>query len=177
MPLGFSNSSAGPPFFTLRSANSVISSSRIHFERNALQLPVLFQRANELAQIGIGHNIEFNHDQTRIRTAFDHRRQPRHRTRLRSSTRVRRSARDPGRARSPPNWKPPPPRFPGPLGSTLDLSSHESIKEAFAKAGRVDILVNNAAITKDGLALRMKKDDWDTVSPPTSPARFSRFNR
>lgn len=45
----------------------------------------------------------------------------------------------------------------------IDMSSPESIKEAFAKAGKVDILVNNAAITKDGLALRMKKDDWDSV--------------
>ncbi len=46
---------------------------------------------------------------------------------------------------------------------TIDLSSQESIKEAFAKAGPIDILVNNAAVTKDGLALRMKKDDWDAV--------------
>src|SRR6478609_9268087 len=46
---------------------------------------------------------------------------------------------------------------------TLDMSSQESIKAAFAKAGPVDILVNNAAVTKDGLALRMKKDDWDAV--------------
>jgi 3-oxoacyl-[acyl-carrier protein] reductase len=45
----------------------------------------------------------------------------------------------------------------------LDLASPQSIKDAFAKAGKVDILVNNAAITKDGLALRMKKDDWDAV--------------
>jgi 3-oxoacyl-[acyl-carrier protein] reductase len=45
----------------------------------------------------------------------------------------------------------------------LDLASPQSIKDAFAKAGRIDILVNNAAITKDGLALRMKKDDWDAV--------------
>ncbi len=45
----------------------------------------------------------------------------------------------------------------------LDLASPDSIKAAFAKAGRVDILVNNAAVTKDGLALRMKKEDWDTV--------------
>ncbi len=49
----------------------------------------------------------------------------------------------------------------------LDLSSPESIKQAFATAakefGPVTILVNNAGITKDGLALRMKKDDWDTV--------------
>ena len=53
--------------------------------------------------------------------------------------------------------------IPGSSWITLDMSSHESIKEAFAKAGKVDILVNNAAVTKDGLALRMKKDDWDTV--------------
>jgi 3-oxoacyl-[acyl-carrier protein] reductase len=46
---------------------------------------------------------------------------------------------------------------------TIDLSSADSIKEAFAKAGKIDILVNNAAVTKDGLALRMKKDDWDSV--------------
>jgi 3-oxoacyl-[acyl-carrier protein] reductase len=46
---------------------------------------------------------------------------------------------------------------------TIDLSSPDSIKAAFAKAGKIDILVNNAAVTKDGLALRMKKDDWDAV--------------
>jgi len=48
----------------------------------------------------------------------------------------------------------------------IDLASAESIKEAFAATkefGRIDILVNNAAITRDGLALRMKKDDWDAV--------------
>ncbi len=45
----------------------------------------------------------------------------------------------------------------------IDLSSADSIKEAFAKAGNIDILVNNAAVTKDGLAVRMKKDDWDSV--------------
>ncbi len=45
----------------------------------------------------------------------------------------------------------------------LDLASPDSIKAAFAQAGKVDILVNNAAMTKDGLALRMKKDDWDAV--------------
>jgi 3-oxoacyl-[acyl-carrier protein] reductase len=49
----------------------------------------------------------------------------------------------------------------------LDLASPDSIKEAFARAakdfGPIHILVNNAAITKDGLALRMKPEDWDTV--------------
>ncbi len=53
--------------------------------------------------------------------------------------------------------------IPGSSWIQLDLSSPESIKDAFAKAGHVDILVNNAALTKDGLALRMKKDDWDSV--------------
>ena len=50
---------------------------------------------------------------------------------------------------------------------TLDLASAASIQEAFGATakefGRIDILVNNAAMTKDGLALRMKKDDWDAV--------------
>ena len=53
--------------------------------------------------------------------------------------------------------------IPGSTWVTLDMSSQESIKEAFTKVGPVDILVNNAAVTKDGLALRMKKDDWDAV--------------
>jgi 3-oxoacyl-[acyl-carrier protein] reductase len=50
---------------------------------------------------------------------------------------------------------------------TLDLANPESIKEALTRTakefGPIAILVNNAGITKDGLALRMKKDDWDTV--------------
>src|SRR5579863_9853376 len=50
---------------------------------------------------------------------------------------------------------------------TIDMTSAESIQQAFAKTakefGAIAILVNNAGITKDGLALRMKKDDWDSV--------------
>jgi len=49
----------------------------------------------------------------------------------------------------------------------MDLSSTESVRSAFSKAakefGRIDILVNNAAVTKDGLAVRMKQQDWDEV--------------
>ena len=49
----------------------------------------------------------------------------------------------------------------------MDLSDAESIKEAIAKTakefGPIAILVNNAGITKDGLAMRMKKPDWDLV--------------
>ncbi len=47
------------------------------------------------------------------------------------------------------------------------MSSPDSIKAAFTQAskefGRIDILVNNAAITRDGLSMRMKKADWDAV--------------
>jgi 3-oxoacyl-[acyl-carrier protein] reductase len=50
---------------------------------------------------------------------------------------------------------------------TIDLANPESIKEAITKTakdfGPIAILVNNAGITKDNLALRMKKEDWDTV--------------
>ena len=49
----------------------------------------------------------------------------------------------------------------------LDVADAEQTKAAFKiileKFGKVNILVNNAAITRDGLALRMKVDDWDAV--------------
>jgi 3-oxoacyl-[acyl-carrier protein] reductase len=49
----------------------------------------------------------------------------------------------------------------------LDVSSEESLKTG-AKAvleryGKVEILVNNAGITRDGLMMRMKRADWDDV--------------
>jgi 3-oxoacyl-[acyl-carrier protein] reductase len=53
------------------------------------------------------------------------------------------------------------------LAVQLDVTSAESVAAAFAKAakeaGRVDVLVNNAGITRDGLAIRMKAADWDAV--------------
>jgi 3-oxoacyl-[acyl-carrier protein] reductase len=49
----------------------------------------------------------------------------------------------------------------------LDVTSPESVKEGFAKVvkekSRVDVLINNAGIARDGLAVRMKKPDWDLV--------------
>ena len=49
----------------------------------------------------------------------------------------------------------------------LDVSSYDAVKEGFAKViaekGRIDVLVNNAGITRDGLAMRMKQADWDLV--------------
>jgi 3-oxoacyl-[acyl-carrier protein] reductase len=50
---------------------------------------------------------------------------------------------------------------------TLDIASEESIKAcakaAIAHFGSVEILVNNAGITRDTLTLRMKRADWDDV--------------
>jgi 3-oxoacyl-[acyl-carrier protein] reductase len=49
----------------------------------------------------------------------------------------------------------------------LDIASEESIKNcakaAIAHFGSVEILVNNAGITRDTLALGMKRSDWDEV--------------
>jgi 3-oxoacyl-[acyl-carrier protein] reductase len=53
------------------------------------------------------------------------------------------------------------------LAVKMDVADAEQIKARFKqvieKFGRLDILVNNAAITRDGLAMRMKPDDWDAV--------------
>jgi 3-oxoacyl-[acyl-carrier protein] reductase len=53
------------------------------------------------------------------------------------------------------------------LAIGIDLTSRDSIREAFARASRelgpAEILVNNAGITRDGLAVRMKLDDWNAV--------------
>ena len=49
----------------------------------------------------------------------------------------------------------------------LDVASADSIaagaKAVLEKLGKVEILVNNAGITRDGLVLRMKRPDWDDV--------------
>ena len=48
-----------------------------------------------------------------------------------------------------------------------DVSNYEQCesmaKETIAKLGKIDVLVNNAGITKDGLIMRMKKDDFEKV--------------
>ncbi len=41
--------------------------------------------------------------------------------------------------------------------------SHEVVKQIMEDFGRIDVLVNNAGITKDGLMLRMSEAQWDAV--------------
>jgi 3-oxoacyl-[acyl-carrier protein] reductase len=49
----------------------------------------------------------------------------------------------------------------------LDVASEDSIKTGakaiLARFGKVEILVNNAGITRDGLVMMMKRADWDDV--------------
>ncbi|HEY2456510.1 MAG TPA: 3-oxoacyl-[acyl-carrier-protein] reductase [Candidatus Acidoferrum sp.] len=49
----------------------------------------------------------------------------------------------------------------------MDVAEADQVKAGFKavleKFGKLDILVNNAAITRDGLAMRMKLEDWDAV--------------
>lgn len=53
------------------------------------------------------------------------------------------------------------------VAAQIDLSSKESIQACISgvvkEHGPIHILVNNAGITKDGLALRMKTEDWESV--------------
>ena len=46
------------------------------------------------------------------------------------------------------------------------------MKETEAALGPIDVLVNNAGITRDGLALRMKDDDWQAVLDVNLTAAF-----
>ncbi len=49
----------------------------------------------------------------------------------------------------------------------MDVVEEDQIKSAFkavlAQFGKIDVLVNNAGITRDQLVMRMKRADWDAV--------------
>ena len=53
------------------------------------------------------------------------------------------------------------------LGVVADMGRGEDVQRMVAETqerfGRIDLLVNNAGITRDGLLVRMKDADWDEV--------------
>jgi len=53
------------------------------------------------------------------------------------------------------------------LMSAVDITQWQSVEKAareiLEKFGRVDVLINNAGITRDKLFLRMEEEDWDRV--------------
>ena len=54
-----------------------------------------------------------------------------------------------------------------PRGIRVNVASETQVTEFFKaiidETGRIDVLINNAGITKDGLLLRMKEQHWDDV--------------
>lgn len=58
--------------------------------------------------------------------------------------------------------------FPGSCTAyAVDVASHDAVLEIAKRIGDeigvVNVLVNNAGVTRDGLLMRMKEEDWDTV--------------
>ncbi len=53
------------------------------------------------------------------------------------------------------------------VSSSVNIAEEKEVVSFFEaildKSGRIDVLVNNAGITKDGLLVRMKEKDWDVV--------------
>jgi len=49
----------------------------------------------------------------------------------------------------------------------VDVTDAKAVEAAaekiLAESGRIDILINNAGVTRDGLLMRMSEEDWDTV--------------
>ena len=49
----------------------------------------------------------------------------------------------------------------------VDVADHENVnavcKEIVEEYGSVNVLINNAGVTRDGLLMRMKPEDWDAV--------------
>jgi len=60
---------------------------------------------------------------------------------------------------------------------SMDVTDSASIEAAVSGAleqfGRIEILVNNAGVTRDQLLLRMKREDWDAVLATNLTAAFA----
>lgn len=56
---------------------------------------------------------------------------------------------------------------------TDSASIERMVAETLERHGRIDVLVNNAGITRDQLMLRMKREDWDAVLATNLTAMFT----
>jgi len=49
----------------------------------------------------------------------------------------------------------------------VDVADHDAVQKVgaqiFEDFGKIDILINNAGVTRDGLVMRMSVEDWDSV--------------
>ena len=59
----------------------------------------------------------------------------------------------------------------------VDVADHDAVQAVAARIledfGRIDILINNAGVTRDGLSMRMSIKDWDTVVDTNLRGAFS----
>jgi 3-oxoacyl-[acyl-carrier protein] reductase len=59
----------------------------------------------------------------------------------------------------------------------VDIADHSAVQAAAARIledfGRIDILINNAGVTRDGLSMRMSIEDWETVIDTNLKGAFS----
>jgi 3-oxoacyl-[acyl-carrier protein] reductase len=59
----------------------------------------------------------------------------------------------------------------------VDVADHAAVQQNAARIlvdfGRVDILINNAGVTRDGLSMRMSIEDWETVIDTNLKGAFS----
>ncbi len=59
----------------------------------------------------------------------------------------------------------------------VDVADHAAVHQTTARIledfGRVDILINNAGVTRDGLSMRMSIEDWETVVDTNLKGAFS----
>ena len=52
-------------------------------------------------------------------------------------------------------------------------ATQEVVEQVVADFGRIDVLVNNAGITKDGLVMRMSEAQWDAVIAVNMKSAFN----